>query len=123
MIRFYDDNSAQPVPEDLQGKIILQSGIFRYRTFGKPGRVTRVSNLRVYYTPISFSEGIPAEPAERFVNISSIGAVCDTVAEASSIINASKKAISINAKYERECEREINALYESLFAQSGGSNE
>lgn len=115
MIRFYDQINLNPTAKDLEGKYILATGFFKYRSFRKPGKVTRVSKSRVHIEPIHVGDK-PEDisDAKNYIDLRSIGAVCDTEDEVHSVIQASHEAIGIHSAHQRACQLAINGLFNSL---------
>lgn len=115
MIRFYDHIKQNPTAKEVEGKYVLATGFFQYRSFRKPGKVTRVSKNRVHIEPIlidDVSEEI--SQSKNFIDLRSIGAVCDTEDEARSVIRASLEAIRVHTAHQRACQLAINGLFNSL---------
>ena len=115
MIRFYDQINQNPTAEELEGKYILATGFFKYRSFRKPGKVARVSKSRVHIEPILIG-GKPEDISDsnNYIDLRSIGAVCDTEDEVRSVIQASQEAIGVHHAHQRACKLAINGLFNSL---------
>lgn len=126
MIRYFDQIATNPTAEDVNGKFVLATGIFEYRTFRKPGRVTRISGNRVYIEPIHMEDdskyfidetakSLPSNREQKnFITLNSIGAVCDTLEEVQSIASASKKSLKCYQAHVRAMKLEINGFFNDL---------
>ena len=114
MIRYFDQITPNPTAEDVAGKIIFAVGIMNFRSFRKPGRVTRVSGDRVYFDPID-TQGLGSLNAKNYIFFKSIGAVCDTEEEAQAIIDLNKQALNSYQAHMRAMSLEINCLFNDLI--------
>jgi len=118
MIRYFDHIAVNPTAEDVEGKIVFAVGIWDFRSFRKPGRVTRVSGERVYIEPILF-EGLGSLNAKNFINLKSVGAICDTEEEAQAILSVNQKAQRSYQAHKRALDLEINGLFNELAVSQG----
>jgi len=124
MIRLLDGPTAL-TSEDVIGKFILTEGVFNFRSYRKPGKVTSITKTGLYinYEPINLgSDAIDVEAQdERRVATSSVRAICDTEDEARAIIEASKVALKISQDHQEACKQEIDNVFAMVVRASGGA--
>lgn len=94
MIRIIDKETTLS-PDDLIGKWIMKEGMFQWPSFSRPYRVTSISKSRVnmevpYLTKVdgnrlSLSQDPEIEKA-KYMPLSSVACICDTVAEVNLVI-------------------------------------
>lgn len=122
MIRYFDQSSLEPSCDDLEGKIVLAKGVMNFRSFRRPGRVSRVAGDRVYIEPIPV-QGMGALTTKNFLSLKSIGAVCDSMDEAQSIITAGHAALKSYQAHQRAMMVEINGIFNQLNGIEGTQSD
>ncbi|NTF18156.1 hypothetical protein G6L37_07035 [Agrobacterium rubi] len=124
MITFYTGNAERPSPEALIGKLVGKEGVKSYQSYSLPLVVTGYTRNRIHTKPCmrrgdvflpvkewSGEDTVTMSPGRIFY-------VCDTLEEATSIVEACARAAEIHDDAMKVMNAEIKELFASVSDKS-----